>query len=119
MSTNVLRRYIRRGKTPIGCVVAVKDEDGDIGFGYSLVNKGDHFSKKRAIEIAVGRARTGFYCDPIPEDKYDEVIGELFQMADRATRYFNEYVEFFEQFAPTEEEEFIQSRIDFFEEIEV
>ena len=97
MSEDVLKRYIRIGKKPVGCVVAVKGSDGRVTFGYSLCHRTDQFSKKQGTKIAVGRSQSGFYTSAIAEDtRYDEVIGELFQMAIRASLYFKQDINFVE-----------------------
>lgn len=55
-------QYVRNKKgVPRGVLVAVKNGNfvGHQGFkiGYSLCNKKDRFSKKMALDIAIGRAR--------------------------------------------------------------
>ena len=103
MSENVLKRYIRIGKKPIGCIVAVKGLDGRVGFGYSLCNfaAGDHFSKKEGTKIAIGRAKNGFYINVLDGDtRYYDVVGELHQMAVRASLYFREDLHFVESVDP-------------------
>jgi hypothetical protein len=44
---------------PIGVVVATRNDEGKVCFGYSMCDPYDynrHFTKKRAIEMALGRA---------------------------------------------------------------
>lgn len=93
MSETILKRYIRNGSHPVGCVVAVKHEDPVSGaivvdLGYSICNPCDHFNKKLGTEIAIGRALSGFDLDAVPDDRYDDVVGELHQMAARASLYY-------------------------------
>lgn len=54
-------QYIRKKKNriPYGVVVAIKDIENGYRIGYSLCNKKDRFNKKRALEIALGRAFHG------------------------------------------------------------
>lgn len=50
-------QYVRNKKRiPYGVIVAVKDEDQGYRIGFSLCNKKDHFNKKMALKIAIGRA---------------------------------------------------------------
>lgn len=51
-------QYIRKKKNriPYGVIVAIKDVENGYRIGYSLCNKKDRFNKKRALEIALGRA---------------------------------------------------------------
>jgi len=119
MSESILKRFIRQGGHPIGCVVAVKhtvNNEEVIDFGYSLCNKVDHFSKKRGTKIAIGRALSGFDTDVIPDDRYEETIGELYQMAARASLYYKVELEFQES-EPFNKE--VLEGIDFLEEVEV
>jgi hypothetical protein len=63
-SKNYLVRYIRDAKTrhPVGVMVALNHgfpDSTDIDIGYCFCNPKDHFTKKRAVEIALGRAQVG------------------------------------------------------------
>jgi hypothetical protein len=50
-------QYVRNKKRiPYGVIVAIKNNDGGFNIGYSLCNKKDRFTKKMALEIAIGRA---------------------------------------------------------------
>lgn len=71
----------------VGCVVAVRVED-EVRFGYSRVNLDvERFNKKRAIEIALGRA---LYNDvKYPFDEYRmEIWEDLHDMFRHASNYF-------------------------------
>ena len=54
---NSIVKYIRKNKTPIGVMVAIKTADG-FRFGYSLCNRKDKFNKEMALKIAFGRAES-------------------------------------------------------------
>lgn len=86
-----LRKYIRHGRTPVGCVVAVK-KDNTVKIGYSYCSPKDHFSKAMAVKIAHNRAVNGFHFDRIPEYAFEEITGEMGNMKARAERYFQQEV---------------------------
>lgn len=56
-----IAKYLRKPNTkePKGMLVAIKDEKGNIQYGWSLCDKKDSFNKKRAKEMALGRAKRG------------------------------------------------------------
>lgn len=56
-------QYVRKKRTPFGVIVAIKSDYSQTGFdiGYSLCNKKDRFTKRRALEIALGRADIGTF----------------------------------------------------------
>lgn len=52
--------YLRNSKgDPRGVIVAVKLEDSRFGVGWSYCRKTDRFTKKMALDIAIGRAMNG------------------------------------------------------------
>jgi len=60
---NEIRKYIRKrqeGKyqvgEKIGIMIAFKDEEGKIRFGWSITAKEDKFDKIKAVQIATGKA---------------------------------------------------------------
>lgn len=80
---NSIVKYIRKNKTPIGVMVAIKTIDG-FRFGYSLCNRKDKFNKEMALKIAFGRAESHENYESIPHiiaKNYDEFI-------DRCNRYY-------------------------------
>lgn len=58
-------RYVRHPNTnrTVGCVVAVKTNDG-IKFGFSQCNPKDQFTRKKGREIAIQRALIGSSAAP-------------------------------------------------------
>jgi hypothetical protein len=54
---NVLIQYVRRRGKPVGCLVAVKREDGEIVIEYSLCRKTDKYDKILGRNIAIARAK--------------------------------------------------------------
>lgn len=83
-----LVRYIRHGSKPVGCVVAIKDDEGYVNFGWSFCSEKDNFSKKKGVSIATNRALNGYNPDRIPDEHYDEINDYLQEMFVRAERYF-------------------------------
>lgn len=95
----MLVKYIRdNAKRPIGCVVAVAPD----AVGWSVCHPNDEFDKRRAVEIARGRAERGSISLP-PEYRsvwqftendlvkvslYSVVEAEMEAMSERASRYF-------------------------------
>jgi hypothetical protein len=58
-----------KNNTPRGVLVAVKTGDnGEFNIGYAQCRKGDRFSKKLGLKIAIGRAYTDVFnsIDGIP-----------------------------------------------------
>lgn len=53
---NVLIQYVRRRGKPVGCLVAVRRDDGDIVIEYSLCRKTDKYDKILGRNIAIARA---------------------------------------------------------------
>lgn len=53
---NVLIQYVRRRGKPVGCLVALKRDDGDIVIEYSLCRKTDKYDKTLGRNIAIARA---------------------------------------------------------------
>jgi hypothetical protein len=87
----MLVQYIRNQKNePIGCMVAVQQEDGRITIGVSLHNPKDKWDRSLARQIAIGRA----YCDGVmpyvPSSKARYVAEGMRMMINRASRYFKE-----------------------------
>ena len=87
----MLVQYIRNQKhEPIGCMVAVQQEDGRITIGVSLHNPKDKWDRSLARQIAIGRA----YCDGVmpyvPSSKARYVAEGMRMMINRASRYFKE-----------------------------
>lgn len=86
-----IKRYIRRSKedqTPIGTVVAVKDQ-GKILYGYSLCNPRDKFDKKLGTAIALARATSPKESEPKVPYRREIVFEYLDMIEDKAHRYFN------------------------------
>jgi hypothetical protein len=80
---NSIVKYIRKNKTPIGVMVAIKTADG-FRFGYSLCNRKDKFNKEMALKIAFGRAESHENYEVVPHviaKNHDEFI-------DRCNRYY-------------------------------
>jgi len=84
MSVNFIRRYIRnRNGNPRGVLLAVKREDGSVGFGWSLCNRKDSYNKDFGLNIALGRAVEGSnVTPPRPVVKLRE------DFLNRAAKYF-------------------------------
>ena len=53
---NMLIQYVHRRGKPVGCLVAVKRDDGDIVIEYSLCRKTDKYDKTLGRNIAIARA---------------------------------------------------------------
>jgi hypothetical protein len=88
---NVIFQYVRnRRRQKVGVVVAVKRNDGLVGFGYSLCaqNLGDTFNRETALNIALGRADNfpHFECNEIPRS----VEKDWTEIYNRAVRYFKD-----------------------------
>ena len=80
-------QYVRNKKrVPYGVLVAVKNSDG-FTCGYSLCNKKDRFNKKRALEIALGRAglTNGGLYNGIPPHEVRKMIPAFFE---RCKKYY-------------------------------
>src|SRR6187402_3188583 len=59
---NLLVSYLRNPetRTPYGVVVATRNADGEVVFGYSVCNtKVDPYNKYMGLSIAIDRARSG------------------------------------------------------------
>lgn len=66
-------QYVRnKNRIPYGVLVALKDENHHQKYriGYSMCCKNDRFSKRKALEIAIGRANTNcnIDVDSLPHD---------------------------------------------------
>lgn len=85
---NTIFQYVRnRRRQKVGVVVAVKRDDGLVGFGYSLCakTKGDEFNRETALNIALGRAENFPHFEgEVPQS----VENDWSEIYDRATRYF-------------------------------
>jgi len=81
-----IARYLRKTSTqePQGVLVATKDDNGQIQYGWSLCDKEDVFRKKRAMEQALGRAKKGSGC--IMPQSFKVLFKKGF--ADRCRSYF-------------------------------
>lgn len=80
--SSYIHTYVRNRKNElIGCVAAVNHNM----VGWSLCNTGagDTFDKQMALEIAIGRAMSGFNA-AIPHT----VVKEYEKMIDRSKKYF-------------------------------
>lgn len=61
-NSNVLMQFVRDRKgNPRGVVVATVNDQNEVTLGWSYTNikAGDRFNKKRGIDIALGRVKTG------------------------------------------------------------
>jgi len=94
---SVMIQYVRKGdNTKIGMMVSGVNEDGEVCFGWSLCNKLDVFSKKKAFEIASGRALSNHRIDEPAYHILDEipltVIGQMHIFINRMLRYYSNNV---------------------------
>ena len=85
----MLIKYHRDSKgNPLGCVVARKDEQGDIHIGFSLCNKKDTFCKEKGRSIAIARSYHMGANTTVP----DTLVPTVNHMIERAHKYFNKAV---------------------------
>lgn len=73
---------------PIGIVLAVRNEQGEVKFGWSSCDKHDTFNKKKAVQIALNRAKKGSKL-PIPSTISDLIDEKFLQ---RVEKYFQQPV---------------------------
>lgn len=73
----------RRGK-PFAAIVALKDENGEVQYGWSQCCKNDTFSKKQAIKVALSRIEKNRH-----PAMTNEISHALIQFGVRAEHYFN------------------------------
>jgi hypothetical protein len=71
---------------PTGVVLALRDEEGKVCFGWSACDSQDTFSKKEALRIAKRRALTHSK-KPIPSSLSEVATSEF---VERCEKYFNE-----------------------------
>lgn len=57
-----LVKYIRKNGNPVGCLIAVKNQDGEVHIGWSKYSKHEEksFSKEEAKKLALSRSRSSF-----------------------------------------------------------
>lgn len=85
----MLIQYIRKGHNrPVGCLVAVKREDGEVVIAYSLCRKGDKFSKNLAKKIALGRAESWSEQEHLKDILPRSLYSSMSDFTKRAERYF-------------------------------
>jgi hypothetical protein len=92
--SDVIVTYARgENRNPIGCLAAVRTEDG-YDIGWSICHDNDSFNKKRARQIAIGRAKSGrgesiFNFECIPGSKVEFLLDELESyFVPRCDKYF-------------------------------
>lgn len=93
---NTLKTFIRdANNNPVGVAVVVKSEQGEFGFGYSLVNtnSADRFNPKIGTKIAVGRANHALSLNwneskPDLESRQKPILEAYDSLEQRAVRYF-------------------------------
>lgn len=75
-----------KNKTPRGVLVAVKvGDNGYYNIGYAQCREGDRFSKKRGLEIAIGRA----YSSTFTENDLPYNLRKMFpSFINRCQRYY-------------------------------
>lgn len=78
--------YIKDRKDQrVGCFLALKDDEGLVGIGWSLCNHKDRFDRDRALDIAEGRAYAAIRRpSPIPHS----MRPHLDDFVSRARKYF-------------------------------
>ena len=85
----------------VGCVLATVNKDNELVFGWSQCNPIDQFSKRRAVEIALGRALCArpvnqqprrYTCHNIDGSTYKvDMFGSVkHRVAERAAKYFKQ-----------------------------
>jgi len=89
LENKMIVQYVRDSRrNPIGCVVAIKHEDGRIILGVSLHNPKDKWDRDLAVKIAIGRS----YCDgvmpEVPHSKQKYVMSAMLDVIERSKRYF-------------------------------
>lgn len=94
-----LIQYVRRRSKPVGCVVAIRDDQGQIHLGWSLCyhgklnpetgrrEGGDTFSKKQATQRALDRAKAGRI--PWPPDHHRKTWSASLDELDEANSYWD------------------------------
>jgi hypothetical protein len=87
MSQEIIRYHRKENNRPTGVVVVLRDNNGDVKFGWSSCQKGDVFDKEIALDIARARAMKGNN-RPIPTDISDVVRYNGFM--ERCESYFKE-----------------------------
>ena len=87
----MLVKYVRLpDRTPIGVVCAIGRDI--VGWSQCNFKKGDRFSKKLGIKIAVGRAKTGWTNLPAYVNGQDLIGKELSEMRERSRRYYKDAI---------------------------
>lgn len=88
----MLKTYLRdKDNNPYGVAVAIKDDEGLVRYGYSLVNpKADRFSKAIGTKIAEQRARADINKPILPTrlDRVAEVCAAYASLRKRAKQYY-------------------------------
>jgi hypothetical protein len=74
---------------PKGVVVAMRNKKGDVSFGWSLCKNWDSFNKKRALDMAKGRAFS-YYPDQAIEIPYGFKAVVTPEFMSRCETYFRE-----------------------------
>lgn len=87
----MLTQFLRdANRVPFGMIVAIRDDDGYIRYGVSLLNPKDHWNRDLGRKIAIGRAYTDVMLPEIPQKKEKMVLHALNKMMKRARKHFND-----------------------------